>query len=183
MEDTKFQKVENFKYLGLLVTVDNIIAEEIKEKISAGNRCYFSIQEIFNCTKISRATKIRLYKVVLKSVVTYESETWTVTVTEEEWLCRWEIKVLRRIFGAVTLQGTWRIRMNAEIQQIYGEPDIVTDIKKSRIRWAGHVQRMLETSTLKKFFIGRPGGRRRPENNDWMIFRSTCTGSVQKDGD
>ena len=38
------------------------------------------------------ATKIRLYKTVLKPVVMYWPETWTMTVIEEEWLCRWERK-------------------------------------------------------------------------------------------
>ena len=44
---------------------------------------------------------------------------------------------------------------------MYGEPDIVSDIKISRIKWAGHVQRMPEASTLKKILTGRPGGRKR----------------------
>ena len=74
------------------------------------------------------------HKTDLKPVVMYGSETWTMTVTEEEWLRRLERKVLRRLFGAVNVQGTWRIRTNAEIHQIYAESDIVTDIKKSRIQ-------------------------------------------------
>ena len=58
------------------------------------------------------------------------------------------------------MSETWGIRTNAKIQKIYGEQDIVTDIKKGRIWWAEDIQRMSETSTIKK--IGwRPGGRRR----------------------
>ena len=60
---------------------------------------------------MNRATKISLYKTVLKPMVMYDTETWTMTVTEEEWLHR---KVLRWISGAVNVQGTWRIRTNAE---------------------------------------------------------------------
>jgi hypothetical protein len=43
----------------------------------------------------------------------------------------------------------------------YQDPDIVTEIKTSRLRWAGHVQRLPESSATKKIFTGRPGGRRR----------------------
>jgi hypothetical protein len=34
-------------------------------------------------------------------------------------------------------------------------------IKKGRIRWAGHVQRMPETRSVKKVLLGKPDGRRR----------------------
>jgi hypothetical protein len=34
-------------------------------------------------------------------------------------------------------------------------------IKKGRIRWAGYVQRMPETRSVKKVFLGKPDGRRR----------------------
>ena len=61
------------KYLGSLVTEDNNMAEEIKEKLSAGNRCYFSLQGIRKYGNMSRATKIQLYKTVLKLVVMYGS--------------------------------------------------------------------------------------------------------------
>ena len=84
------------------------------------------------------------------------------TVTEEEWLHRWERKVLRRISGAVNVQGIWRIRTNMEIQQIYGEPDIVTDIKQSRTNPVVRgCPENVRDSTLKNIFRGRHGGRRR----------------------
>ena len=64
MEDTEFKKVEKFKHLSSLVTEDNIVAQEIKERISAGNKCYLSLKGMFQGKNISRATKIRLYKTV-----------------------------------------------------------------------------------------------------------------------
>ena len=118
------------------------MAEEIQKRISAENRYYFSLQGIFKCKHINRATKIHLYKTVLKPVVMYGSEIWAMTVTEEEWLHRWERKVLTRIFSAENVQGTWKIRTNAEIQQIYGEPDIVIDMKKSKLKFISYTIRI-----------------------------------------
>jgi hypothetical protein len=43
------------------------------------------------------------------------------------------------------------------IQELFKQPDIVVTI----IRWAGHVQRMPETRSAKKVFLGKPDGRRR----------------------
>ncbi|PSN56106.1 hypothetical protein C0J52_10651 [Blattella germanica] len=55
----------------------------------------------------------------------------------------------------------WRIRKNSELRKLFGQPDIVVKIKQERIRWAGHVQRISETGTAKKVFIGKLEGRRR----------------------
>jgi hypothetical protein len=41
------------------------------------------------------------------------------------------------------------MRTNIEIQELFKQPDIVVTIKKRRIRWAGHVQRMPETRSVK----------------------------------
>jgi hypothetical protein len=53
------------------------------------------------------------------------------------------------------------MRTNTEIQELFKQPDIVVTIKTGRIRWAGHVQRMPETRSVKKVFFGKPDGRRR----------------------
>jgi hypothetical protein len=45
------------------------------------------------------------------------------------------------------------MRTNIEIQELFKQPDIVVTIKKRRIRWAGHVQRMPETRSVKKVFF------------------------------
>jgi hypothetical protein len=38
--------------------------------------------------------------------------------------------VLRRIFGPIYVAGNWRRRTNEEVKQLYGELDIVKEIKK-----------------------------------------------------
>ena len=40
-------KVETFKYLGSLLTNQNVIQEEIKCRLKAGNSCYDSVQTLF----------------------------------------------------------------------------------------------------------------------------------------
>jgi ABC-type transporter Mla maintaining outer membrane lipid asymmetry ATPase subunit MlaF len=46
-------------------------------------------------------------------------------------------------------------------QELFKQSDRVVTIKKGRIRWAGHVQRMPETRSVKKVSLGKPDGRRR----------------------
>jgi len=53
-----------------------------------------------------------MYKVLIRPVLTYVSETWTLSKTNEQWLSLFERKVLRCIFGAKQENGTWRKDIN-----------------------------------------------------------------------
>jgi hypothetical protein len=47
-------------------------------------------------------------------VVTYGSESWTLTMEEERALTLFERKILRKMCGPVTENEIWRIRQNDE---------------------------------------------------------------------
>jgi len=53
--------------------------------------------------------KLKLYCSVLRSVVTYACETWTLKETITNRLMVFERKVLRNIFGPTNENGIWRI--------------------------------------------------------------------------
>lgn len=155
-----YERCEKFQYLGVLVTEDSRIREEIKSRIAAGNRAYWAMIKILQSRSLSRKSKVTVYRTVIRPVVMYGSETWTMTVAEEELLRRWERKILRKIFGAVNEDGQWRIRRNKELEELYRNADLVTEIKCNRLRWLGHVERMSEDRAVKKVYRGNPGGKR-----------------------
>jgi hypothetical protein len=43
-----FEKVSQFKYLGMTVTIENLIQEEPKKKLNSGNACYHSVQNLLS---------------------------------------------------------------------------------------------------------------------------------------
>ena len=45
--------------------------------------------------------------------------------------------MLRKIFRPICVAGYWRCRTNEEVRQLYGELDIVTEIKKRKIEMVG----------------------------------------------
>ena len=77
---------------------------------------------------------------VVRPVVTYGSETWTLTKSDENSLRIFERKILRKIYGPVQERDTWRIRYNEELNRFIKGKDIVKFIKAQRIRWLGHVK-------------------------------------------
>ncbi|KAJ4431482.1 hypothetical protein ANN_20080 [Periplaneta americana] len=98
--DLSFEEVEKFKYLGATVTNINDTREEIKRRINMGNACYYSVEKLLSSSLLSKNLKVRIYKTVILPVVLYGCETWTLTLREEHRLSVFEIKVLRKIFGA-----------------------------------------------------------------------------------
>ena len=54
---------------------------------------------------LNRKLKVLVYRVVIRPIVLYGSETWTLRKSDEELLRAWERKILRRVFGAVCDNG------------------------------------------------------------------------------
>ena len=73
-----------------------------------------------------------------------------------------EKRVLRRIFGPRRdeVTGEWRRLHNEELIGLYSSPNIVRVIKSRRMRWAGHVARMVEERRAYRVLVGKPEGKR-----------------------
>jgi hypothetical protein len=82
---------------------------------------------------------VTCYKVLNRPILTYTSETWTLSITSERRLSLFQRKVLRCIFGAKQENLAWRKRNNCELYEIFNEPNIVNYIKVKRLAWAGHL--------------------------------------------
>ena len=78
-EGMKIEEVNSAKYLGAIMNADNLIEEETKEIIAAGNRSFFANKKIFQSKLTTRKTKERLYHTVIRPVVVYGSECWVLT--------------------------------------------------------------------------------------------------------
>ena len=154
--------VDEFVYLGSLVTADNNTSSEIKKRILAGNRAYYGLRKTLRSNKLRYKTKLTMYKTLIRPVVLYGHETWTMLAEDERALAVFERRVLRTIFGGVqTDDGSWRRRMNFELHRLLNEPPIVQQVRIGRLRWAGHVTRMSDDNPVKMVLEGCPIGNRR----------------------
>jgi hypothetical protein len=102
------------------------------------------------------------YKTIILPVVLYGCETLSLTFREKRRLRVFENRVLRRIYGPNRneVTGEWRKFPNEELNNLYSSPDIISQIKSRRMRWAGHVVRMGEEIKLYEVLVGKPEGRR-----------------------
>jgi len=98
-DNSIFDRVEEFKYLGTKLGNQNSIAEEIKSRLNSGNTCYLSLQNLLSSRLLSKILKIKIYRTIILPVVLYGCETWSLTLREERKLRVFQNRVLRRIFG------------------------------------------------------------------------------------
>jgi len=86
--------VGEFKYLGSLITENSDNNTDIKARIMAGIRSYYSVLPLLRSKAVSRTTKIRMYKTTIRPVVLCGSEAWCLTANCETNLRIWKRKVL-----------------------------------------------------------------------------------------
>jgi hypothetical protein len=56
------ESVEEFKYLGTILTNQNSIREEIKIRCKSGNDCNYSVQNLLSSSLLSKHLTIKIYR-------------------------------------------------------------------------------------------------------------------------
>jgi hypothetical protein len=99
----------------------------------------------------------------------------TIPVTlarDEQHLRIFECRILRKMFGPVqNKDGSWRIRMNFELNKLIENADKVRFTKSRRIAWLGHVMRMDDERIPKRILEWKPIVTRIRE---FWILRMIC---------
>ena len=98
--------MENVNYLGLILNADNKMNIEIAERIAKGNKAYYANAKLIKSKFLKKNTIMKIYKTMIRPVVTYSSQTWTLTAKDENNLRIFERQILRKIFGPVNIDNT-----------------------------------------------------------------------------
>ena len=159
IEGHKLDQVEQFVYLGSLVIEDGRCTKEVRRRIALGETASSKRKELLRGS-LSLGLKKRMVKVLVWSVVSYGSETWTLRQKDirsleafEMWIC-----------------SSWRRMMkipwtqHASNEQILGMVDesryLMENLRKRQKNWIGHVLR--HNSLLQKVIEGRFQGKKTP---------------------
>jgi hypothetical protein len=77
----------------------------------------FANKKLRNNKDLNAASKLQIYKSIIRPTVTYGCKTWAMIVTEQNRLLVFERRVRRKIYG-LTLDndGTRKIKTNEELE-------------------------------------------------------------------
>jgi hypothetical protein len=102
---------------------------------------------------------------LIRPIVIYEAEIWTLTKKEKQALLIFARKIFRNICGPKYEDEKWKSRTNPELEVLSKGKNIVKWIKWQRISWLGHLEIMEEDRMPKKIFtqeLEETRRRRRP---------------------
>ena len=146
------KEVNEFKYLGSLITNDGTMAREISERIAKAGGVFAAMRRnVFAVRSMAKKVKLRLYAASVLSILLYGSETWNVTAADMRRLESFHNRCLRCMFGIsrITHFTTFDLRKLTEQQSIE------TMIMNNRLRWVGHVMRMADERMPKRMMFAK----------------------------
>jgi hypothetical protein len=65
IDNSSFEKVEEFRYFGTTVTNQNSSQEEIKSRLKSRKACCHSVQNLLSSSSLSKNVKINTYRTII----------------------------------------------------------------------------------------------------------------------
>ena len=141
--------MEEFEYLGSIISADCSLDKEVSCRISKASRDFSSV--LWYQRQIKTSTKSRLFKSVIHSTLLYGSETWASLVTHVKRLQVFNMRCVRVILGVTR----WDQKRNTELRAMAGLEREEVMLMRRRLRWLGHVARMEETCISKCLLVSK----------------------------
>lgn len=157
VEGKIIQQVMSFKYLGIDISSDRNTYKEVQHQSIKGAQVSGFLRDTTWKNKYMNVdSKIKIYKTMIRPIMTYGAETRAETSRTKQLLRTVEMNTLRAIIGKTRLD---RIR-NSDVRQQCDIIDVTKFIKKRRRCWDEHVSRADSTRLIKIARDYRPSGRR-----------------------
>ena len=83
IDNVTSENVENFNYVGSILNANNKMTIEIAERIAKGNKAYYANAKLIKSKFLRKNTKMKTYKTKVRPVVTYSSDSLTLTAKDE----------------------------------------------------------------------------------------------------
>ena len=168
LQQEPVKKVEQFQYLGSVLTSDARCTTEIKRRIGIAKTAFRKMKNLLTNSRLSLQTRVRAIKTYVWSTLLYGCEAWTVSKAMEQRLEAVEMWCWRRM-----LRISWtERRSNTNILESIGSRrELLALVRKRQMSFFGHVMRAegLENLAMTGRIAGsRSRGRPRKKYLDRM---------------
>ena len=172
IDDKPLNAVENFKYLGSIVSSNASMDAEITARIAKATSAFGRlVKRLWTNKGITLGTKIDVYRATVLTSLLY-GETWTLSSKQIDRLEKFHLSTLRKIarirwFHKVT---NYEVLSRCKIKSLKSMLD------KAKLRWLGHVIRMEDSRIPKALLYGRlAAGIPRRGNHNTYLNTVKCT--------
>jgi hypothetical protein len=142
MGDKRLKMVFNFGYLGFRFQADGDRRPALEQRMAIAKARFGQLHEVWRDRKLSTSAKVRIYACAVVSVLTYGSEIWLLDAKTQATLRGWNARCLASITG--------RGYRDETVDPTF---DLVSRLRSRRLRWAGHILRLEESSLLRRVVL------------------------------
>ena len=175
----QLKAVEKFVYLGSTLSRVANIDEEVMHRVAHGSAVFGRLRtSVWERRGLSLQTKLKVYRAAVLPSLLYACETWTVYSRHAKQLNAFHMRCLRRL-----LNIRWQDKVpdtevlhRAEMESIYAM------LKRSQLRWAGHVCRMPDERLPKRLLYGELRHGRRSRGGQRKRYKDTLKASLKSCG-
>ena len=156
MEEERLHQASSYKYLGVVIDEGNKQETELNARIGKYTHNFMKRFPLLKERHIPREAKTTIYSTILKPILVYGAECWSLTSKTSSRLQAAEMKVLRTIRGVTRMD---RLR-NDQIRSDLSVKPLLKEIEEKKLRWYGHVKRMDEERLPKRYLEWKLQGKR-----------------------
>ena len=128
---------------------------DVRHRMDVAQAAFGSLSHLWSDHRLSRATKLRLYRISVCSTLTHSCEAWTLTRTVVRMINRCNSRCLH----AITSED-YRIRATVPVY------NLVLAVRKRRLRYLGHVLRLPAESIVRRSLLALvKGGAHYPDGS------------------
>jgi Reverse transcriptase (RNA-dependent DNA polymerase)/Endonuclease/Exonuclease/phosphatase family len=146
VEGDVLEEVEDFCYLGSVIANNGSCDKEIRVRLGKANATFGRLNTVWRDKGLSISTKTRLYRALVLTTLLYGAETWAMTKANLKKLEAAHHRWMRKILGV-----TWKDKIkNEDIRKRTLMEKLEDILKKTRMRWLGHIHRSNEERIVKQ---------------------------------
>ena len=168
---------EKFTYLGSTLNKSANIDDEIAARLAKASSAFGRLREkVWDRRGITTDTKIKVYKAVVLPTLLYGCESWTVYAKHARKLNSFHMRCLRKI---LRIKQEDRVP-DTEVQERAAAESVFAILKRSQLRWAGHVCRMDDTRIPRKLLYGELSVGSRNRGRPKLRYKDTLKATMKE---
>lgn len=148
----KLEYVEEYVYLGQIISPNDQMSKEIDKRIANGWKKYWALKEIMKSKELGIKIKKKTFDTCILPCITYGCETWALTKGHRDKLARCQRGMERSMLG---LKLRDKVR-NIDIRSKTKLTDILSRIDRLKWRWTGHMLRCRKGKWSKQVTVWYP---------------------------